>query len=220
MSSALHTVTTRDALVAEVRKRILSGELVAGDPLTENGLAAQFKVARPTVRSALQVLASRHLAQQTGRRSLTVPVLTEADVRDLFFVRAPLELEAVRVLVDNEHSLDKAEQALRALESLPHDASWGDRVEAHTAFHIALIDATGSTRLSRVYPAMQEEMQLCLAQLHDSYPGPQDLAHEHRELFEAIRSGSRDRALAEMRAHLDRALHDFTITSRRADDSA
>lgn len=216
MSIALQTTTTRDALVAEIRKQILSGELAPGTPLTESGLATKFGVARPTVRSALQVLISRHLAQQAGGRSLIVPVLTEADVLDLFFVRIPLELEAVRSIVENSLSLDAAEKSLHGLEALPRDASWGERVEAHTAFHIALIDAAGSPRLSRIYPAMQEEMQLCLAQLHASYPGPQDLAREHRALLKAIRSGNLDRALTEMRAHLERAVHDLTKNGQRA----
>jgi hypothetical protein len=54
------------------------------------------------------------------------------------------------------------------LRALPDDASWGERVDAHTAFHIALVDAAGSAQLNRLYPTM---LQLCLAQLHSSYPG-------------------------------------------------
>jgi DNA-binding GntR family transcriptional regulator len=210
MSSVLQTTSTRDALVAEVRKQILSGELRPGEALTETALSARFGVARPTVRSALQVLVSRHLAQQSGGRSLTVPLLTEQDVRDLFFVRTPLELAAVRTIVERKLPLDDAERALVSMESLPEDAGWGDRVEAHTAFHIALIDAAGSARLSRIYPAMQEEMQLCLAQLHSSYPGPHDLAKQHRTLLKAIQSGDVQQAETEMRDHLNRALADLT----------
>jgi DNA-binding GntR family transcriptional regulator len=210
MSVALQTMTTRDALVAEVRKQILSGALAPGEPLTESALASRFGVARPTVRSALQVLVSRNLAQQSGGRSLVVPVLTTADVLDLFFVRAPLELEAVRVIVEKGLSLDDADRSLRALEALPDEASWGDRVDAHTSFHVALIDAARSPRLSRVYPAMQEEMQLCLAQLRAAYPGPQDLAREHRRLLRAVQSGDVDTAQAEMREHLNRAVRDLT----------
>jgi DNA-binding GntR family transcriptional regulator len=205
VSVTLQTTSTRDALVAEVRKQILSGQLRPGEPLTEAGLASTFGVARPTVRSALQVLVSRHLVQSSIGRSLTVPVLTEDDVRDLFFVRTPLELRAVREIVDKGLPLDRAEQSLAAMEALPENASWADRVEAHTAFHIALVDCAGSARLSRIYPAMQEEMQLCLAQLHSSYPGPHDLAVEHRDLLRAIQSGDADRACADMLEHLERA---------------
>lgn len=206
MSAVLHTTTTRDALVDAVRRQILSGELAPGEPLTEAGLAARFGVARPTVRSALQVLASRQLARSTGGRSLVVPVLTADDVRDLFFVRTPLELAAVRSIVDNGRSLAGAERALGELEALPDNASWGDRVEAHSTFHVALVDAAGSARLRRIYPAMQDEMRLCLARLRFSYPGPQDLAREHRRLLRAVQSGDADRAGTEMRRHLDRAL--------------
>lgn len=201
----LQTTNTRDALVAEVRRRILGGELEPGTPLTEQGLATTFGVARPTVRSALQELVARHLVERSGGRSLRVPVLTDDDVRDLFTVRLPLELLAVRLIVGGRRSLAAASEALAALESLPASAGWHERVEAHTAFHLALVDAAGSTRLSRIYPPLQEEMRLCLARLRGSYPDPAALAAEHRRLLEAIASGNPASAEAEMRDHLERA---------------
>jgi DNA-binding GntR family transcriptional regulator len=199
----LQTTNTRDALVAEVRRQILSGSLAPGTPLTEQGLATTFGVARPTVRSALQELVARHLVERSDGRSLRVPVVTSADVRDLFTVRLPLELTAVRLLAGR--SLDVVWAALSALEALPAGAGWSERVEAHTAFHLALVDAAGSVRLSRIYPPLQEEMQLCLARLRGSYPDPGELAAEHRRLLEAIASGNRASAEAEMRDHLERA---------------
>jgi DNA-binding GntR family transcriptional regulator len=199
----LQTTNTRDALVAEVRRQILSGSLAPGSPLTEQGLATTFGVARPTVRSALQELVARHLVERSDGRSLRVPVLTAADVRDLFTVRLPLELTAVRLVAGR--SLDGVWAALSALEALPPGAGWSERVEAHTAFHLALVDAAGSVRLSRIYPPLQEEMQLCLARLRGSYPDPAELAAEHRRLLTAIASGDPVSAEAEMRDHLERA---------------
>ncbi|WIX99715.1 GntR family transcriptional regulator [Amycolatopsis mongoliensis] len=201
----LQTTNTRDALVAEVRRRILSGELAPGTPLTEQGLATTFGVARPTVRSALQELVARHLVERSDSRSLRVPVLTGDDVRDLFTVRLPLELTAARLIVGQRRSLDGVSAALAVLEALPATAGWSERVEAHTAFHLALVDAAGSVRLSRIYPPLQEEMQLCLARLRGSYPDPGELAVEHRRLLEAIASGNPASAEAEMRDHLERA---------------
>jgi DNA-binding GntR family transcriptional regulator len=199
----LQTTNTRDALVAEVRRQILSGSLAPGSPLTEQGLATTFGVARPTVRSALQELVARHLVERSDGRSLRVPVLTAADVQDLFTVRLPLELTAVRLVAGR--SLDGVGAALSALEALPPGAGWSERVEAHTAFHLALVDAAGSVRLSRIYPPLQEEMQLCLARLRGAYPDPAELAAEHRRLLTAIASGDPASAEAEMRDHLERA---------------
>jgi DNA-binding GntR family transcriptional regulator len=204
--TALQTTSTRDALVAEVRKLILSGELAPGSSLTETMLASLFGVARPTIRSALQELVARNLAQRANGRSLIVPVLTEADVRDLFFVRTPLELEAVRVIVESGVSLAGPERLLAQMDALPADTSWAARVELHTQFHIALVELAASPRLNRVYPALQEEMQLCLAQLHPFYPDGRALAAEHRQLLAALASGDVATAQAEMRSHLDGAV--------------
>ncbi|WP_232376867.1 GntR family transcriptional regulator [Amycolatopsis aidingensis] len=205
----LQTMSTRDALVEAVRKQILGGELRPGEPLVETALAATFGVARPTVRSALQELVGRNLVQRSQGRSLIVPVLTEADVRDLFFVRTPLELAAVREIVQRRRPLERPGRRLAEMEALPVDAGWADRVEAHTAFHLALVDAAGSARLSRIYPALQEEMQLCLAQLRPSYPRPHDLTEEHRLLLDAVRSGDAEHACAQMEAHLRHAVESF-----------
>src|SRR6201999_3590850 len=116
----------RDALVAEVRKLILSGELAPGASLTESMLSSMFGVARSTIRSALQELVARNLAQRANGRSLVVPMLTEADVRDLFFIRTPLELEAVRVIVESGASLAGPERLLARMDSLPPDTSWAE----------------------------------------------------------------------------------------------
>jgi DNA-binding GntR family transcriptional regulator len=202
----LQTTNTRDALVAEVRRRILSGELPPGTALTEQGLATTFGVARPTVRSALQELVARHLVERAEGRSLRVPVLSDADVRDLFTVRLPLEITATRLIIGQRRPLAAASTALAAMAELPASAGWSERVEAHTTFHLVLVDAAGSTRLSRIYPPLQEEMQLCLARLRGAYPDPGELAAEHRRLLEAVASGDPAAAEAEMRAHLERAL--------------
>ncbi|WP_037189017.1 GntR family transcriptional regulator [Rhodococcus sp. 114MFTsu3.1] len=209
MSVSLQITSTRDALVAEIRNQILGGDLRPGEPLTETALAARFGVARPTVRSALQVLVGRHLAEQSQGRSLIVPQFDNSDVEDLYFVRGPLEMEGIRVIIENSYPLDEAERCLGLMESMPDDASWGVRVETHTAFHVALIDAAGSARLSRIYASLQDEMQLCLAQLQRWYPNPQDLATEHRLLLDDIRSGDVARATDTMRRHLAQAVANF-----------
>ncbi|AXK36225.1 GntR family transcriptional regulator [Streptomyces armeniacus] len=206
----LQVTSTTDALVAELRKQILGGELRPGEALPEIAVANAFGVARPTVRSALQILASRNLVHRPQGRSATVPVLTADDARDLHFVRAPLEYEVVTAIVERRIDVTPVRRRLGELEALPAEASWADRVQAHTAFHIALVDAVGSPRLSRLYPPLQEEMQLCLAQLQPSYPRPDDLAREHRTLLDAVSGNDAGHARAVMREHLDQAVRRFT----------
>src|SRR5437879_3222000 len=96
----LRVTSTTDALVAELRERILGGELRPGEPIPEIALADKYHVARPTVRAALQSLVSRGLLVREHGKSARVPVLTVEDVDDLFFMREPLEAQVVTMLAE------------------------------------------------------------------------------------------------------------------------
>lgn len=207
--SVLRVTSTTDALVAELRERILGGELRPGEPIPEIALAEKYRVARPTVRAALQSLVARGLLVRDHGRSARVPVLTVDDVDDLFFMREPLELHVVTTLARRGLPAADAERLLAGLASMRPDASWADRVEAHTDFHVGLVDAVGSPRLSRAYAGVHEEMQLCLAQLQSTYPGPTALLDLHRQLLDAIRTGDPEQARQEMIDHMKGARDAF-----------
>lgn len=210
--SILQVTSTTDALVAELRAQILGGQLRPGEPIPEIALAQQYGVARPTVRAALQTLVNRGLLVREHGRSARVPMLSVADVDDLHFMRTPLELLAVTTLAERGIDDAAAERMLARLAAMGPQASWADRVRAHTEFHIALVDAVGSPRLSRLYAVVHEEMQLCLAQLQSSYPGPTALLDDHRQLLDAVRSGDPERARVEMVDHMRRARDAFAAT--------
>ncbi|GAA1660924.1 GntR family transcriptional regulator [Fodinicola feengrottensis] len=210
--SALQVTSTTDALVAELRGQILGGQLRPGEPIPEIALAQRYEVARPTVRAALQTLVNRGLLVREHGRSARVPVLSVADVDDLYFMRTPLELLTVSTLAERGIDAMAADRMLARLAAMGPQASWAQRVQAHTDFHIALVDAVGSPRLSRLYAVVHEEMQLCLAQLQSTYPAPTALIDEHRQLLAAIRSGDPEVARTEMLAHMRRARDAFAAT--------
>src|SRR3954469_22699884 len=94
-------VSVIDALAASLRERVLSGALLPGKPLPEAELAAQYGVARPTIRAAIQQLTLTGLLVREANRSAYVPRLTPDQVRDLFAVRMLIEIEAIRTVSSN-----------------------------------------------------------------------------------------------------------------------
>lgn len=199
----LRTVSVVEAVAEGLRDAIFSGEVGPGVPLAEASLSERFDVPRPTVRSALMLLQHDGLMRREPNRSSYVPVLSHDDVVDLFAVRRMIELEATRVLVDDDIRPVAAQRALRFLEALTIDDGWDEVVRFDFALHQALVDAVESPRLSKIYQSVSAETRLAMTQLRDLYTAPEEIAQEHRVMMDAIESGDRDRALEAVREHLD-----------------
>jgi DNA-binding GntR family transcriptional regulator len=211
---SLQVVSTLDALSDSLRRRLLEGELEPGTALGEVELASEYGVARPTARAAIQSLVAEGLLRREPNRSARVPELTADDVRDLFYVRMPLELQVVSTLVKRRLRPPTAEAAVRRLEGLPRRAPWDEVVEADMDFHTALVEATESPRLERVYASLQAEIRLCMVQLRPAYDDTAVVAAEHRELLEAIVAGPKRAVVRLITEHLEMALRDLTERER------
>jgi DNA-binding GntR family transcriptional regulator len=207
---AVRPISTHEAVVASLRERILDGAIDPGVRLPELDLAAEFGVARPTVRAAIQALCHEGLLVREPNRSALIPVLTPEEILDLFSVRIPLECLIVRAVLERGAPLEPAREAIAGLEALPDDAGWSEVVAGDGAFHQALVDAVGSPRLERLYSALSGEIRLCVAQLRPSWASPAAIGLEHREVLEVIESGDVAAAEARMTEHLQRAVRDLT----------
>ncbi|MCH8628348.1 GntR family transcriptional regulator [Arsenicicoccus piscis] len=88
-----------DAVYAQLRREIESGELPPGSSLSEHTLVARLGASRTPVRDALRRLLDDDLAVRDGSRgSLRVSQISAAGVRDLFGYRQVLEGAAMRQL--------------------------------------------------------------------------------------------------------------------------
>lgn len=203
-------ISVINALAASLRERVLSGDLLPGRPLPEAELAAQYGVARPTIRAAIQQLTLTGLLVREANRSAYVPSLTPAQVRDLFAVRTLIEIEAIRTVATNRLPIHDAEQAVARLGMFPPDAKWSDVVASDLEFHRAIVTATGSSRLLRLFSLLEDEIRLSIAQLRPAYESHKALYEEHRQLLAAIQSGDGGKAAQLLRQHLEQAINDLS----------
>jgi DNA-binding GntR family transcriptional regulator len=220
MTLQLQPVSATEALARSLRDRILSGEIEPGSRLPELELVRSYGVARPTVREALQLLVHQGLLQRRPNHSACVPELTPAAVEDIFYARAPLELHTVRTLAERGEEIPAARAAVERFEALGDKAHWSEAVDADLAFHVALIEAVGSSRLARLHAALEGEIRLCIAQLRPAWHTPSALAEEHRQVLDGILAGSPPAAEARMREHLDKAVRDLTGRARERERDA
>ena len=85
-----------DAVLADLRRAIIDGQLPPGERLIEADLAAQFHVSRAIMRQALQQLGFEGLVEARPRRGTVVTRMSSSVARDVCTVRGVLEGWAAR----------------------------------------------------------------------------------------------------------------------------
>jgi len=202
----IHPVTTVAALEQALEDRILDGDLGPGCHLRESELAGDYDVARHSLRAACDALARRGLLTKRVNRGFFVPELTQRDAEEIFELRRALELPIVRDLAAARTVPARTLQALADFEAMPRDAAWRDIVRTDIDFHRGLVEAAGNSRIVRAHADLLSEIALCIVQTGSTYDDAREVAREHRELTDAIRSGSADAAEWELAAHFEEGL--------------
>jgi len=189
----LERVSTVDALVRALRRRILDGDLAGGDRLVERELTEHYGVARHTLRAALRSLAAKGLVALEPHRGARVAQLSHDGLLDLFELRAALELEAAHLMLERHGGrvADEVRDAVAALRATcdEPDPPWSAVVTAHDAVHRALVDAARSPRIARAYGALAGELRLFVVQLRPAWSLGRMAEHHERLLDELEADG-------------------------------
>jgi DNA-binding GntR family transcriptional regulator len=208
------------SMVAErLRDSIVDGTLEPGSQLSEVDLATSYGVSRGPVREAIQRLVQEGLLRSEPHRGVFVPVLTDADVADVYLARAALESAALRLVIGTSTSrttYETLDKYVAEMETAASAGDWEAVGRADLEFHTAMVAATRSQRLQRMFSTLISETRLCLAALTDA-EGRHDLVTEHRRICDGIRDGDTEQALAALEEHFDDAVVALTSTQGRGD---
>jgi len=144
--------------VAEVlREAIVDGVLEAGTPLVETQLAAELRVSRGPIRSALHVLEGEGLVETRSNGRMFTVRFGPDDMDDLLAVRLELESAAVRRACDVRADVEAVQAAFAAFQQ--ERVSTERLVELDLAFHHALVELGGSRFLLTSWLALAPVLQ-------------------------------------------------------------
>ena len=87
----LAKTSLREQALDQLRNAVTSGEIAPGTRLVETELSAALGISRGTLREALRQLQQEGLVEAGDRGRLTVRTLADAEILDMFDVRAALE---------------------------------------------------------------------------------------------------------------------------------
>ncbi|HXG39721.1 MAG TPA: GntR family transcriptional regulator [Candidatus Limnocylindrales bacterium] len=199
--------STLGAIVTErLRELVVHGQIAPGTQLSEVELAARFGVSRGPVREALQRLLQEGLLRRDARRGIGVPIMSDDDIADLYFVREAIESRAIRVVLDKDVGAVASvlRERVREMRAAARTGDWNRVADLDMAFHSFLVEAAGSLRLSRIYAAIVDETRACL-NVTARYPGRESIVDEHAELADLIERRDEPGLLAALSRHLSQS---------------
>lgn len=194
----------------QMRNMILTGEMPLGSKIREVELAERFGVSRGPIRESLRSLEYLGLVVREPRKSAHVVSVRVNDVEELFALREPIEVLAVRRSLElNRESVVSALQAsLRELEEITAsgDERESQMVEADIRFHGVFYEAAENQRLLSVWKNLNDSLSMMMRlSSRPNEPAWRESMGGHIDIANAAMMGDVDGCVEATRAHLDQA---------------
>ena len=225
MSNKVQVPRISDAVASTLERRILEGSLKPGDRLSpERELALEFGVSRPSVREAIQKLASKGMVQSRQGGGTYVTAALESSFfdpwqemmgsypnlrEDMLEFRRMLEGQAAEWAAERatEADLQRLGQAFQAMESAFQNDDTEKRSAADIAFHLAVGDASHNVLIGHLSAAllrlMHDNIRLNLGELKLVPAASALLMRQHAAIHEAIRESKPQAARNAAETHID-----------------
>lgn len=189
----------KERAYATLKRRIVTCQLLPGQVLSEQALAAELGMSRTPIREALVQLTQESLVRLAPRRGVFVTELSLRDVDEVFELREALETWVVHKVAGlvPEERLDWFAQTFRAL-----DRDFDRELEVDQEFHWFLVSLAGNRRFEAVYHNVQDQNQR-IRVLSTRQPGRLAATLvEHLAILEALKTRNGAAAAAAMSVHI------------------
>jgi DNA-binding GntR family transcriptional regulator len=199
-------VNMQGRVIAELRRRIIDGELKSGVNLSEIALAESFGVSRTPVREALKQLQTEGLVEIRPRVGTFVTTPSRREIIELFEMKEVLEGAAARLLARRGRvpELDRLEDNLVAADEAAADDDRARYAGLVEDFHNLIVLGADNTKLQAHYKTLMNQLAYArLVMTSLSQPG-RVLAsdQEHHRVLDLIVSKDGDSAEHVMREHV------------------
>lgn len=193
-----------DVIVADLRKRILSGDLKEGALIRQELLAEEYDVSRMPVREALKRLDAEGLLIFKNNRGATVTKHTLEEIAEIFDVRTLLEVDLFQRSIPKmtDQHFEACEAILAEMDLSYQTGNVADWGPLNADYHGKLYEAAGrhltENLLDRVTLQANRYVSMHIGKLNKR----QNASHDHHELLELARKRDVVGATELLRSHL------------------
>lgn len=201
-------MSAQAAVLAELRRRVFSGELRSGQRILAETVATELGVSRVPVREALKVLEGEGLIVSTPHRGYSVKRLDPADLWEIFRMRELLETEAILLAA---RSLDDAriaqlDEAMAELERADLRDSNLEFAEAARRFQFIMFELEESCWLGRFIRMLWDSFDHYRPLFYVDASRRRLVLRDYRNMVDALRRRDIHEAVALLDDHRRRSI--------------
>lgn len=212
--------TAQEAVLHELRRAILRGDLQPGEMVLQEQIGAALGVSRVPVREACHILEAEGLLTRNPNKGYHVTSPSESDIADLFRLRELLEELSIRRAMEVDANVDVASLAELAdrLDMASEGTDTESFVDAVRSFYFFLFGGAEGSRLRRLLSQLWSSSELYSLMYFRDEDCRDRAARAARRIVRAIRAHDTAtvmKVLADQRRHLAEAA---SSTARRAQE--
>ncbi|QKV53442.1 GntR family transcriptional regulator [Comamonas antarctica] len=202
------TSTSLNERVAEmIRQRIVQGEFVPGQKLSEAALSENLEISRNTLREVFRTLTKEGLLRHAPNRGVFVATPSIASIIDIYRVRRMIECQALAQAYPYHPAKKRMRQAVDKAHACRASGDWQGVGTANMDFHMALVEMADSERLNSFFAHLLVELRLAFGLLNDPEFLHAPYVSMNLQLMELVESGQMAQAAA--------SLNDYLVHSER-----
>ena len=189
----------------EIKKRIIVGEVVGGEPLYEQLLVEDLGISRTPIREALSMLQHEQLVEIYPKQGVFVTRISYKDVIDIYSIRIVLEAYAVK-LATNKMDMEILQEQYNLWTKTGIDETQEDHVTKDRSLHNCIVEATDNKYLIKYLEQLYDQAnRIRHISLKRSSGRMSETHKEHLNIISAMMENDAERAGKAMEEHLIRA---------------
>ena len=178
-------------IFSDLRRRIIEGDYVPGQPLREEEIREMHGSSRGPIRESLRMLLQTGLVEHRPRRGFRVRDYTPEDIRQIYRLRAALEAQVIEELAGGETDalLRALEESCSVMRACYERADLATYFEENRRFHQKLVEGANNRILAEVLDYVTEvSLPVRYRLLGDALPSRRSLTY-HEQIVAFLRAG-------------------------------
>lgn len=214
MNDAKADQNTADPVYEALKRAIVAGELIPGEPLRQDEIAKSHGVSKIPVREALLRLEVDGLVQFRKNKGAIVRSLSVHEILNLMDIRVALECKALELAIPFMIDSDISE-ARALLDTYSHETDSQSWSILNVRFHQFLYEPCGNAPLLEMIDDVRTRMGPFLRTLMSETSGLERPHKEHIAILDAAANGKVDNAVELLRRHIETTKKEMAARMRR-----